>query len=211
MKLRFFIAGLLLIFMNMAHGGLASANRVETACVSWDDEGLGRLLANVKEIDKALPNIPPEEARYLEAEMESMMRASKDSDAKSTGSRANKIAAKLLGRHFYPVWELRRSVKKAENALVTITDLNPPNYGGDYIFYGRSEAEKLRRASNSIRPIATLSVGIKDFLNSTEGRTGEYLSQKDYNFFVGATYFLSANLGNYIQCKLAKIVASQTR
>lgn len=165
---------------------------VRTRCNNNDDASIERMISSTVQVDRLLPNIPPEEEHYLKAESASIERA--------RGPRAKQMSAALHARPLYSVYELRGYLTKAQAALKHILD--PV---GHRSYPENSEAERLDRAVGALRPLARYSDSLADYYGRQVGdddKNSEY--QKLAVQSLMALYDTEVGLGDYIRCKLVK-------
>jgi hypothetical protein len=185
----------------------------EIRCKYADDTVIDTLLGEIDYADKALPNVPPEEERYLDAESARALRTYRDEEAKSDNShvRSNQIYNRLFSRPFYAVWKFRKAFEPARSALSLILKPLPSNAFDTTVTYHKyPEAEKLQRASMAIYPVGDYVRALQEFLDKIEGRERSMMTESQYLQLVQESYAMNLDLGDYISCKLAKIMGRQT-
>jgi hypothetical protein len=187
----------------------------EVRCLAHDDAVIGRLLERIDFADKAVPNIPPEEQRYLETESAAAGRMFEVENANSDKlhARSNQMYANLYARPLYAVWEFRKAIGPARSGLNRVLKRQPDAEKGDLDMntYNRNpEAEKLERASRAVFAVVNYVRALQQFLDKIQGRELSMLTESQYSQFSSDIYSMNIELGGYISCKLAKIMGRQS-
>lgn len=173
----------------------------EVICKFADDDSLRNIAKFFELADTALPNVPPEEAKYLEAENSAALRLY-GNDTPSSNARF----AALYARPLYEVWEIRKSLDAARKSLQLILDTT------GYPMYKKSaEGEKLRKAlqtTNAIDEYAswvTQLMTIQERMPKNLPMTGAQMTK----IYAGAVT-AQGDINFYMGCKLAKLMGYQT-
>jgi hypothetical protein len=183
----------------------------ETRCHAWDDAGLKNFVAQLDYADQVLPNIPPEEDRYLTAEsaaakkvyMEELEANNWKAPAQSQG---NMRYAALEARPLYIVWGVRKDLVDAKRAIAQILD------GGPARSYRKNrEAEKLERTTSAITAVTIYSLHMQEFLTKqTLAQQNRMITSEQWSRLYSSALTLNSDLGYYMSCKLAKIMGRQS-
>jgi hypothetical protein len=178
----------------------------DSICKGYDDEVVQRLIDRVNAIDHVLPQIPPEELTYLDAQTKYANKVFDDEGGMAFASshvKSNKLYAELQRRPLYAVWKIREQIGPARYSLNVIQDKSIQHL----IFYSRnSEAEKLQRTADALFPLSRFGLSIADYLNTPQAA---YISEKDQVLLYSSRDGFSMDLSFYLQCKLAKAIGSK--
>ena len=187
----------------------------ETRCMRADDSIISSLLSQIDYADQNLPNIPPEEQRYLDAESAAAARMYKDESQSEASSyaRSTQIYRNLYSRPLYTVWAFRKTIEPARSALKRVLKQQPnPALGDpDYITYKKNpEAEKLERAAPAISAVGQYTIALQNLLTKIGEQNYSSITQSQWTRLLGSAYGASYDLPAFIECKLAKIMGRQT-
>lgn len=188
----------------------------ETRCLSANEATIDRILERLDYADKSLPNIPSEERSYLEAESATALKTYyEELDSRDDSHlRSNQIYSTLNSRPLYPVWKLRKALELARTAVQKIKVQNPKGsayVNGEYITYRKNlEAERLERAAHAVYLLGDYVNETQKFLEEVKGRELAYMAKSQYTQYLIDINFMNSDLGNYISCKLAKIMGRQS-
>lgn len=184
----------------------------ESRCVRANDETINRLISNLDYVDHALPNIPPEEQHYLEAEYNRALDTLNEEMLKNgKAPKGNKMFYKLSLRPLYDVWYLRRTIEPARLALERVLKRqpHPENGDADFITYKNNpEAEKLERASMAEFQVEGFVTQLDIYLDKIEYQQKPF-SDDTYVRLLG-NGGMADDLSAFINCKLAKIMGKQS-
>ena len=174
------------------------STNVLIACVSGGDEALRLMKGLLEAADESLPNVPPEEEKYLAAESATGLRMYKTELAANPPDHtpSNKLYAALFSRPLYAAWEARKELRNARLAIQQIGQSE-----GRAIVYPRNvEAMKLRQAIQAVPSIARYEKALESFSNSP-------FVTNDVMRVLTANFMLSQELSWYMECRLAKTVS----
>jgi len=209
------LIGLFLSSQIYAAGMAKDYDPAEVRCRWAGDDMIATLLSQVDFADQALPNIPPEEQHYLEAEFAAAGRTYKnevDSGNKNF-SRSTQMYLRLYARPMYPVWALRKTIEPARAALKRILKRQPqPERGNaDLDTYKKNpEAEKLERATSALAAVGEYVSALQAFLDNTRGRELSLLTRQQMMRLLVSRYSMLSDMGGFMSCKLAKIMGRQS-
>ena len=186
----------------------------KTQCVWADDELITRLLERIDYDDKTMPNVPPEEQLYLEAESAAARQAYEEEKTNGNNShgRSSQMYTNLHSRPLFTVWEFRKQIEPARSALKRILKRQPNLEKGDldFIIYNKNpEAEKLQRANNANYAIGLYTKELNNFFLKIEGRELSFFTNSQYMRVVSDT-LMNYELQRFISCKLAKVMGRQS-
>ncbi|NLP64207.1 hypothetical protein [Paraburkholderia sacchari] len=176
----------------------------ETRCSGFDDASLKNFIGQLDYADLVLPNVPPEEDRYLTAESAAAQKLYMD---ESTRGQGNMRYAALDARPLYVVWGVRKDLVDSKRAIAGILE-----DGGPARSYRKNpEAEKLERATRALLPVTEYSLHMQDFLTRQNLAPNKAIvtSEQWARLYSGALT-LTSDLGYYMSCKLAKIMGRQS-
>ena len=169
------------------------------------------------DIDSSLPNIPPEEEKYLAAESAATDKLYQiESVKKISHSVTNARFHKLENRRLYFVWNVKLDLKKViaavdfilcdhDSAYKLWLDGNAPSNWSPIKIYENPEATKLERAAGSLYSISNLQMSLREFLIREEAHGADpLLSSEQYNKLQGQHLAPMTDMAFYIKCKLAK-------
>ncbi|KUZ36562.1 hypothetical protein [Burkholderia territorii] len=184
-----------------------------TRCAGFDDAGLAKLISQLDYAAEALPNIPPEEDRYLTAESSAALKVYVEEQKQNnweppTQGQGNMRFAALAARPLYTVWKVRKDLAEAKRAIAGIVRDGGPARS----YKGNPEAEKLERATRAIGPISTYSLQMQEFLTrQTLAQNNNMLvTPEQWARLYSGALTLDSGLGYYMSCKLAKIMGRQS-
>ena len=182
----------------------ADYDPAETRCRAGADKTIERLLGNLDRADQVFPNVPPEEARYLEAESERAQRTYMQEDAAQGGNhaRSNTIYSSLTTRPLYYVWVLRKDLVAARSALHAIFQSDE---SGFVTYRANPEAEKLERATKAMLPLDNFGHSLEAAIEHSPALSSTLAT--DWQLLAGRS--LNGTLGYFISCKLAKVMGRQ--
>jgi hypothetical protein len=174
----------------------------DTRCKSFDDSALQKFAGILDFASTVLPNVPPEESKYLQAETDAAYKLQPTNEAQS-----NARYAGLEKRPLYQVWVVRRSLTAAQDSIAAITN----NDSSASAIYKKSpEAEKLNRALRAETYAVNYSRAMTRFLTLQErSPNGVMLTADQYSGLWGGVYSLPEDIGYYMDCKLAKVMGRQ--
>lgn len=186
----------------------------EGRCRYADDASLQGITATLNDADKVLPNIPPEEDRYLTAESAAAQQVYEDELEKNNwktpiNGQANRRYAALEARPLYTVWGVRKDLGKAKLA---ISEILKPELGNHMVTYRNNpEAEKLDVATSAIYSVSAYALSMRDFLTKQPlGTNSAMITSDQYTALYSGILDLNSSLGRYMSCKLAKIMGRQS-
>lgn len=183
----------------------------EGRCQFWDDASLQKLTAQLDYADQVLPNIPPEEDRYLTAESASAQKVYLEELEKNNWKapiqgQGNTRYAALEARPLYTVWGVRKDLVEAKRAITEITRPEP----GLVNYRKNQDAEKLERATKALSPVNKYALQIQKLLTRQTFVSNSVLITSDqYSRLYSGALTLTSDLGYYMSCKLAKIMGRQ--
>jgi hypothetical protein len=184
----------------------------ETQCHFADDAELQKNLTSILDYaDQALPNIPPEEDRYLTAESAAAKKVYDEELEKNNWKtpaqgQGNARYAALQARPLYTVWGVRKNIVEARKAITEILKPEPPIL----VTYRKNpEAEKLERATRALSSVNQYVLAMQDFLTK-QSFTPSLITSDQYLRLYGGAFSLTHDLGQYMSCKLAKIMGRQS-
>jgi hypothetical protein len=166
---------------------------VKTYCKYNDDPSIVEVASQLDKADKALPNIPPEEERYLKAERAAAKRLMSD---KATRPIALQMGAALRARPLYAVYELRLELEEARAAIKAIL---APDAWPEY--RQNAEAEKLHRAASSLPDLVGYAHEVVAFQHNQKRA---FVDEDRLAGLSLDAYVMQIDLAGYIRCKLAK-------
>jgi hypothetical protein len=210
-------AALLLAGSGNAVSGIKAAT-IEGACKYFDDPSLAEKIgSSLSYLDIALPNITPEEDRYLTSERAAMIELANDASAKKEPyTLSDKRGANLESRRLYHVWLVRHDLVEAQRSVEFIlldqkhayarmeAGTAPKSYQ-PMDFFTNDDARKLYRALNAVDALSALQRSTSEFLLlESQRRTDKLLSEKQWISVYSRNLQFVFNLKMFMQCKLAK-------
>ncbi len=191
---------------------LDKESMVKTRCQSSDDSRIDFWVKKLESIDQLLPNIPPEETKYLELEYALAMRIGmEESKDKIPGlPRSSKMLNSLSNRPLYKVWELRKVLvstrEEVDKILAKRTQSKESNVDPNTHYPKDDEAEKLYRAINASYQLAVFSRAVEVFSNSHDQSTQPILTSEQLSSMHISSLLMPIEARLYMHCKLAKII-----
>jgi hypothetical protein len=185
----------------------------EPRCAGADDASLKSFIGQLDYADAALPNIPPEEDKYLTAESAAAKKVYDEELEKNNWNaplqgQGNMRYAALEARPLYVVWGVRKDLATARQAIAAILASDPP---GLVTYRKNPEAEKLERATRAIWPVTAYSVHMEEFLTRQNLAPAKAMITSDqWTRLYSGALTLNTDLANYMSCKLAKIMGRQS-
>lgn len=184
----------------------------ETRCSGFDDASLKNSLGQLDYADLVLPNIPPEEDRYLTAESAAAKKIYSEELEKNNWKaplqgQGNIRYAALEARPLYTVWGIRKDLVEAKRAIAGILD-----GGGLARSYRKNQdAEKLERATRALLPVTAYALHMQDLLTRQNlTPANRMLTSEQWTRLYSGALTLNSDLGYYMSCKLAKIMGRQS-
>jgi hypothetical protein len=210
-------AALLLATSSNAVAGIKAA-AIEGACKYFDDPSLSENIgSSLRYLDTALPNVTPEEDKYLTAERAAMIELADEASTKHEPyTQADKRGANLESRRLYHVWLVRHDLIEAQRSVEFIlldqkhayarmeAGTAPKSYQPMDVFTN-DDARKLYRALNALEALSALQRSTSELLLlESQRRSDQILSDKQRINLYSRNLQLVFNLKMYMQCKLAK-------
>ncbi|MGS1060087.1 hypothetical protein [Burkholderia glumae] len=184
----------------------------DTRC-GFDDASLNNVLGQLAYADQALPNIPPEEDRYLTVESAAAKKVYEEELKKNDWNpplqgQGNMRYAALEARPLYVVWNLRKELAEAQRKITEI--LKPPV--PIFVTYRKNpEAEKLERATRALLSVTEYSLRMQDFLTRQNlAPNSAMITSDQWSRLYSGALTLNSDLGYFMSCKLAKIMGRQS-
>ncbi|PMS17835.1 hypothetical protein C0Z18_18485 [Trinickia dabaoshanensis] len=184
----------------------------ETRCAGFDDAGLKKFIGQLDYAELVLPNIPPEEGRYLTAESAAAKKIY-DEELEQNNWKAplqgqgNMRYAALEARPLYVVWVVRKDIVKAKQAIAGILEQGGPPRS----YRKNQDAEKLERATRALLPVTDYALHMQDLLTRQNLMpTDRMLTSEQWTRLYSGALTLNSDLGYYMSCKLAKIMGRQS-
>lgn len=183
----------------------------EGRCQFSDDASLQNMTAQLDYAEQVLPNIPPEEDRYLTAESAAAQKVYQEELEKNnwkepTQGQGNMRYAALEARPLYTVWGVRKDLVEAKRAITEIIKPGP----GLVIYRKNQDAEKLERATKALYPVNRYALHIQELLARQMLTSNNLLITSDqYSRLYSGALTLTSDLGYYMSCKLAKVMGRQ--
>ncbi|MBC8641621.1 hypothetical protein IAG25_32880 [Caballeronia sp. EK] len=219
MKIKY--AAVLALLFSMASPAISAGHQqdydpAEGRCNFWDDASLKTLTATLDYADQVLPNIPPEEDRYLTAESTAAQKVYEEELKKNNWkapaqSQGNTRYAALEARPLYTVWGVRNALAKAKLSIAAILD---EGSGTGFVTYRKNpDAAKLDRALHAIYPLDAYALSMQALLTKQTYVPQSHkimLTADQWSKLYGGTSTLTTNLGYYMSCKLAKVMGRQS-
>jgi hypothetical protein len=165
---------------------------VKIYCEQYDDASINEIKLIVGRVDAVVPQIPPEEDRYLRAEQNFLLKRGQSPARGPESWRA------LTNRPLYYSWQLRERIDPLLNSVDKILDSNPAS------IYKNLESEKLARA------IAALSLWddyARELQNFLDKDNFVQLDEDTRYRSHSGRYWGARILQGFLRCKLAKIDA----
>ncbi|MBN3770720.1 hypothetical protein [Burkholderia sp. Se-20378] len=185
----------------------------ETRC-GFDDASLKNVIGQLDYADQVLPNIPPEEDRYLTAESAAAKKVYDEELRKNNWKtplqgQGNMRYGALEARPLYAAWNLRKELVEAKGK---ITEILKPEPVPVLVTYRKNpEAEKLERATRALLSITTYSLRMQDFLTRQNlAPNNAMITSDQWTRLYSGALTLNSDLGYYMSCKLAKIMGRQS-
>ena len=183
----------------------ASANdyaRLERACKNSGEELIAKLSQDLVRADQVLPNIPPEEAKYINDEGLAIKRIYRSKDQKYEYSTLVERFSKLSSRPLYKVSNVRLALTNAKESLNKISSSSTGN-----MYYPKSvEADKLYRAIQATEPIATYVTEVAEFSRMD---TPPGMQNKQVVDLHGEAILMPGILQDFMICKLEKAMLNK--
>jgi hypothetical protein len=181
-------------------------------CQWADDDSIQRLEQRLDYVDHMLPNIPPEEDRYLTAESERGMKVyQEEQDKHLSTDPSDQILSTLAARKLYYPWKIRKELAKLKHDVAKILSHKPsPEELYMPTYRGNDEAEKLKLAAQALDSAHSYSLQVQEYMTRGQlGKAPPVLASEQFLNVYGGLISLTPDLANYIQCKLAKIMGPQ--
>lgn len=198
-----------------AHGAepVKTFDPAEGRCKFSDDEQIGsKLMSTLDYANQVLPNIPPEEERYLKAESDAAQKVYRQEMEQNNwksqvGGQGQRRFGALAQRPLYDVWELRNRLAELRAEFENI--LQASNDGAGLAYRKVPEAAKLSRATHSLLALNSYTLTLGQFLAKQERGRFQVISSEQYDRLYSGALMLPVNLHNYMDCKLARVVGRQ--
>jgi hypothetical protein len=176
---------------------------------SLDDPLIDRIQTSLKYFVQVLPNVPPEENLYLQAESQSVFKAYDEEAAQNTSQKvANARFATLSARPLYYVWKARADLSRAITDVdLVLVNVERANKTG--LEYQSNEANKLHRAAESLSDLSDLQQSLSEFINHDGALGNPLLSDQQKTSISERQVRLITTMAFFIQCKLAKIAPAK--
>jgi len=170
-----------------------------------DDDLINGMIEILDYADRTIPNIPPEEEKYLTAEQAAALRLFREElTEKRSHEQSNERFRKLQSRPLYYVWEVRETIAPTKEALAKIRTLDVSRT------YKSDEAEKLDRAARSAYRVSDYAIHMQIYLKRSEwGISAMQVSQSQYNELLSGALAINTSLADYEGCKLARLIGRQ--
>lgn len=185
----------------------------EVRCPFADDADLQKNATSILDYaDQVLPNVPPEEDRYLTAESAAAQKVYTDERKQNnwqepTQGQGNRRYAALQARPLYTVWGVRKNIVEARKAITEILKPAPPIL----VTYRKNpEAEKLERATRALNSVNGYALSMQDFLTRQSFTSATLITSDQYLRLYGGALVLTSDVGQYMDCKLAKVMGRQS-
>jgi len=184
---------------------------VKFICANRDDDVFNeRYVKDFEYADLVLPNIPPEEEKYLAAEYAAAMKLYEEEQLQNRphGQSTDRLNA-LQQRPLYDVWQVRKSVAVTRTALATVLVLQPHT---SYMGLGENiEAEKLAQAIAATKHVMGYLISMREFLVHQSTTPNPIISSDQRLRIYASMLTMSGTLPDYMRCKLTKIMATRAR
>jgi len=209
------------LFALMAFGILAAGttfaadtksayDAVPSACSISDDANLHYVGDALDYADQSLPNIPPEEERYLTTETSSALKVgAEEREQKGSTDLSDKRFNDLARRPLYYVWKVRQALTHARDAVANILtpqDKDPraraENLAARQL--KNDEAEKLQRAIYAQGEIDAYLLAMQDFITRIDTIQNLAMSHEQVTRIYTQIVMMPTNMRSYMSCKLAK-------
>ena len=170
-------------------------------CVPGDDRILDRMLASLQTADELMPNVPPEEEKYLVAESAAVKRVMDEEAERKVEDHSRWLSMNraLRARPLYFVWAARNDLSEARRQIQAIRATN-----GVTTYRNSPEAEKLERATHAISALSRYAKSLEAALDSPVVKVPVPTS-----FSLYAGLYLNHDLGRFMSCKLARVMGKQ--
>lgn len=182
-----------------------SFDPAEPRCMADDDQAIVRLIAALDSAAIALPNVPPEEDKYLIAEAKAARKLYFESTANNgLAQQSNSRFLHLETRPLYHVWRVRNELVPAREKLATVLSTS-----GLVAYRKNAEAEKLDRAASAGYAVNRYTVELTELLTRESIQSTGLLTGNQYLTLRGDLLELNPTLAHYMACKLAKVMGRQ--
>lgn len=177
----------------------------QTECMLDHGDTISSLLHEIDMVDNALPNVPPEEARYLEAESKGALGVAQEDAAKGTSFDpvTDKRLESLYARPLYPIWEFRPVLEKTRKALEQVMK---PTMGLQT--YNNPDAEILVREMRASAHIAAYSRAAERLIQRL--KAAPIMTTAQYDRLEYDSGIMPLRFAYVMRCRLAKIMGRQT-
>ncbi|MBM0105200.1 hypothetical protein JM946_10580 [Steroidobacter sp. S1-65] len=214
-----YLALAIVLTSSRANGeAVGTSSIIEGRCKYADDSSIDRIKATLQFFDRILPNVPPEEERYLSAESEALFRNHRDElGSNHPHDSTYRRQESLASRRLYYVWKARGELSQVR-AKLDLLLLNRDstgkawldgNHNADLSIYASEEANKLNRAANIISDVSDLQLSLRELSAHETARQDSFLTRETSGEFYVSILAMDNYLSAFIQCKLAKIAPAR--
>jgi hypothetical protein len=186
----------------LAADAQVSPETVQIYCQDHDDDSIVKTVKVIVDLDTLLPNVPPEELQYMDAEEAGIasLRSLSKQPADDASLRWQQRAAALQARPLYVLRDLRKKLTPLRNAFAKINDSR------SFPEIGNEQADRLERAISATTSIPAFVESAQTYLGSVQGR-GLAAPVAGRVQFIGV--ITSYALEQYMQCKLRRLLQTK--
>lgn len=196
----------------------SAALMAEGWCRQSDSEFSASTLQSLEYIGQSLPNVPPEEANYYEAESDGIDKSYGNEQLhKSSHDATDRRYAALSSRRLYYVWKVR---KKLSEVMIGIQSIVNPEVGqrafmdGKYSHailstFQKEDANRLERTIEMVSPLSDLKEQIRELVVREQYQRVPLFTNEQFAQLSGILILATGDLGRFMGCKLAKTAAGR--
>jgi hypothetical protein len=187
------------IVSTLAFAASAQTPNPEWICNNNDLAPVLDLISHVRRVSQILPNVPPEDERYFQAEERVWLEVQVQPNGVSADARARAWQRQVAvsKRPLYGTYRLRISLAYAREAVESLTLERGPRV------YDNRDGESLRRAVIAAAPVRTYASELSTYLASQDGAQ---LAKSEREELADAPKLLSSQLDRFMQCKLTRLM-----
>ena len=178
-----------------------------------DSEFVKSINRYIETANDNLPNIPPEEAKYISDEKNAISKLSTQNslkpDAQATVQINQRFTA-LTQRRTYYAWIARNDLVALKSKFEHFEKFINGHNDELTTYRKNNEAEKLTRIISNFFLFENLSFSLKEFLIRQEYIAPPLITRDQYDKLFWVTSYMTFMASEYAGCKLAKIMGWQS-
>jgi hypothetical protein len=179
--------------------GVAADKNVKLLCKESPRDTITKIKAALEVIDTNIPNIPPEERKFIERENNAMV-----SSATHDQQAMVKHMTALESRPLYAAWEVRVQLEYAQSKVDEVFK----EAGMAVFFYDRENANVLHRMMTLATFVASVDSAVNKYLGHVADELVPELTRPQLISVTQASAGLGFDIERAMQCQLASVLAA---